>query len=95
MDPYVGGRGLELSKTSQNRLNNGLFQPRKLSATTNPVHVFALYYSIVILSLLDLGQFGGMKLVEGQAIELEDGTMAYVQNTPKCKPIMICFSFAA
>ena len=26
---------------------------------------------------------GTMKLVEGQAIELEDGTMAYVQNTPK------------
>lgn len=28
---------------------------------------------------------GAMKLVEGQAIELEDGTMAYVQNTPKRK----------
>ena len=26
---------------------------------------------------------GTMKLVEGQAIELEDGTVAYVQNTPK------------
>ena len=26
---------------------------------------------------------GTMKLVEGQTIELEDGTMAYVQNTPK------------
>ena len=28
---------------------------------------------------------GTMKLVEGQTIELEDGTMAYVQNTPKGK----------
>ena len=30
---FIGGRGLELSKTSQNRLINGQFQPRKLSAT--------------------------------------------------------------
>ena len=28
---------------------------------------------------------GAMKLIEGQAIELEDGTMAYVQNAPKRK----------